>query len=77
MRVSNAPAPKKSKHKGLIVLIVLLVLIASLFVDSKFRIVNTEYELYYNFEKFAIQFTSTGKKEKLYRILWSYWNQFV
>lgn len=25
---------------------------------------NTEYELYYNFEKFAIQFTSTGKKEK-------------
>lgn len=48
MRVSNAPAPKKSKHKGLIVLIVLLVLIASLFVDSKFRIVNTEYELYYN-----------------------------
>ena len=22
-------------------------------------------------------FESTGKKKKLYRILWSYWNQFV
>lgn len=45
--IINNP-PKRKKHKGLVVLIVFLAIIAALFLDSRLRIVSTEYELYYD-----------------------------
>ncbi len=45
--IINKP-PKKKKHKGLLVLIVFLAIIAALILDGRFRIVSTEYELFYD-----------------------------
>ena len=45
--MGTANASKKKKHKGLTVLLVVLAIIASLVLDSKLRIVATEYELFY------------------------------
>ena len=46
MRITNPP--KKKKHKGLAVTGAILLLTAAVFLDSRFRIVNTEYSLNYN-----------------------------
>lgn len=47
MRITNAPAPKKAKNAGLLILIAVLTLVALMFVDSNNRIVTTTYELSY------------------------------
>ncbi|NLH01124.1 MAG: hypothetical protein GX488_04355 [Clostridiales bacterium] len=57
MKIANAP--KKRKHKGLIILILLFAAIAGIFLDSRYRIAVTEYELKYAnlpqiFEKYSI-----------------------
>lgn len=46
MKISNVP--KKRRHNGLIVFIILLVLTALLFLDSSYRIAVTEYEMFYD-----------------------------
>ncbi|MBP8641109.1 MAG: metallophosphoesterase [Oscillospiraceae bacterium] len=45
MKINNPP--KKKKHKGLAVTGAILLLTAAVFLDSRFRIVDTEYSLYY------------------------------
>jgi len=40
--------PKKKKHKGIIVLTFFLAIIAALILDSRLRVVSTEYELSYD-----------------------------
>ena len=45
MRTTNPP--KKKKHKGLAITAAILLLTAGVFLDSRFRIVDTEYSLYY------------------------------
>ncbi len=46
MKIVNPP--KKKKHRGLIIFAVILLLLAALLLDSRYRIVSTEHELYYN-----------------------------
>lgn len=46
MKTTNAP--KKKKHKGLVVLSAVLLLTTVALLDSRFRIVDTDYELSYN-----------------------------
>jgi len=45
VKITNAP--KKPKHKGIAVAAVILLLTAAVFIDSRVRIVDTEYTLYY------------------------------
>ena len=45
MRITNPP--KKKKHKGIAIAAVILLLTAGVFLDSRFRIVDTDYSLYY------------------------------
>ena len=46
MKITNAP--KKAKHRGLVVLIIIIAAAALLLLDSRYRIVTTEYELTYD-----------------------------
>lgn len=46
VKITNAP--KKSKHHGLTVLFVIIALIALLILDSRYRLVSTEYVLSYS-----------------------------
>ncbi len=46
MKITNAP--KRSRHRGLVVFIIILAVITLLFLDSRYRIVTTEYDLYYS-----------------------------
>ena len=46
MKITNVP--KKRSHKGLIILLVIVAVIAALLLDSRYRIVVTSYELSYD-----------------------------
>jgi len=48
VRITNESAPKKAKNKGFLVIIAVLAIFALLFVDSKYRLVTTKYELFYD-----------------------------
>ena len=45
--MKNTNPPKKKKHRGIALTAAILLLTAAVFLDSRYRIVDTEYSLYY------------------------------